>query len=134
MEIMRVIGVLAMVAVLFPQAATADVKRHTSIPESLWGSWAPSAESCNNDKSIIALAAKRYVSSEANCTVDWVSETPGAQGAIYSAHLQCAQRARKTISDIVLRPTDSNQLSMGADFSSLKTFQRCPARGPDTIR
>ncbi|MGC2409372.1 MAG: hypothetical protein WA441_05110 [Methyloceanibacter sp.] len=90
----RATGLLAIVALLVSHTATADVKRYKSIPESLWGSWAPSAEACNKaEKSIIALAAKSYVSSEASCTIDWVSETPGTRGAIYSAHLQCSGAA-----------------------------------------
>ena len=138
METMRTSGLLAVVAVFVSHAALADVKRHKSIPAPLWGSWAPSAEACNKtDKSVIALSAKSYVSSEVNCSVDWVSETPGARGSIYSAHLQCsgtAERAQKTFSNIVLLPKDANQLSIGADFSSLKIYQRCLASEPATTR
>ena len=135
---MRTAGLMAVVAVLVSHAALADVKRHKSIPESLWGSWAPSAEACGKaDKFVIVVAAKSYVSPEANCSVDWVAETPGARGAIYSAHLQCssaAQGNRKTISNVILLPKDSSQISVGADFNSLKTYQRCPASEPATAR
>jgi len=73
---MRATSLLAIVALFVSHTATADVKRHKSIPEPVWGSWAPSVEACNKDeKSIIALAAKSYVSPEASCTIDWVSET-----------------------------------------------------------
>jgi hypothetical protein len=127
-----------MVAVVVSHAATADVKRHKSIPESLWGSWAPSAEACNKaEKSIITLAAKSYVSSEESCTVDWISETSGARGSIYSAHLQCAgtvEGPQKTVSDLVLWPKDVNEFSVGTDFSNLTTYLRCPASAPASTR
>jgi hypothetical protein len=138
MEIMRAAGLLTVVAVFLSPTASADVKRHISIPESLWGSWAPSAETCDQaGKSIIALAAKSYVSPEASCTVDWVAETPGARGPIYSAHLRCsgtAEPARKAVSNVILLPTDSERLSVGADFSSLKGYRRCPASAPASAR
>jgi hypothetical protein len=77
---MRAIGFLAVAAMLLSHTASANVKRHSSIPESLWGSWAPIAETCEKaSDSIIALAAKSYISSETTCTIDWVSE-PQARG------------------------------------------------------
>jgi hypothetical protein len=138
MKIMRATGLLAIVALFVSHTATADVKRHKSIPESVWGSWAPSVEACTKDeKSTIALAAKSYVSSEASCTIDWVSETPSARGAIYSAHLQCtgtAEGPQKTVLDLVFWPKAVNEISVGADFNSLKTYLRCPASAPASTR
>jgi hypothetical protein len=29
-------------------------------------------------------------------------------------------------SNLVIRPDDTNQISVGPDFDSLKTYQRCP--------
>ncbi len=111
------------------QAAIADVKRHASIPEVLQGSWATSADGCKNaDKSAVALAAKTYAGPAGNCTVMWVSETASPQGAIYSARLRCPnERMRESSeSNLIIRPDDTNQISVGPDFSSLKTYQRCP--------
>jgi hypothetical protein len=127
---MRATAVLAITtATLVSHAAVADVKRHKSIPESLWGSWAPSPDGCKNaDESVIVLSAQTYVSSEANCTVAWVSETPGGRGPIYSAHLQCSkpeEGARKTQSDVIFVPKGINQISIGSHFSNLKDYQRC---------
>jgi hypothetical protein len=108
--------------------------RHTTIPESFWGRWAPGTEVCKNaDKSVIVLSATTYVSSEANCTVDWVAETAGARGPIYSARIQCSNRAGKaqrTISDLIILPRDANQISVGSEFGSLKIYQRCSPNEP----
>jgi hypothetical protein len=135
---MRTIATLATAAMLVSQAAVADVKRHQFIPESFRGSWAPSADACKNaDKSIIVLSAKTYTSSEANCTVAWVSETAAARGPLYSAHLQCpkpGEGAQKTQSDVIFSQKDANQISIGAGFSSLKDYQRCSASEPATTR
>jgi hypothetical protein len=135
---MRGIIILATAATLLAHVAVADVKRHEFIPESLRGSWAPSTDACKNaDKSIIVVAAKTYSSSEANCTVAWVSETAAARGPTYSAHLQCSttnDEARNTQSDVIFIPKDVNQISIGPRFSDVKDYQRCSASEPATTR
>jgi hypothetical protein len=108
--------------------------RHSAIPESFWGRWAPDTEVCKlADKSVIALTATTYVSSEASCTVDWVAETAGARGPIYSAHIQCLKRAGKaqrTTSSLIILPRDANQISVGPEFGNLKIYQRCSPNEP----
>jgi hypothetical protein len=121
-----------------PEKATVTLThggvRHTTIPESFWGSWAPGTDVCKNaDKSVIVLSATTYVTPEANCTVDWVAETAGARGPVYSAHIQCSKRAGKaqrTISDLIILPRNANQISLGSEFGTLKTYQRCSANEP----
>jgi hypothetical protein len=40
--------------------------RHTTIPDSVWGSWAPGADLCKKtDKSVVVLSATTYVTPEA---------------------------------------------------------------------
>jgi hypothetical protein len=136
---MRAIAILAITTATFVSHATvADVKRHQFIPESLRGSWAPSTDACKTaDKSVIVVSAKTYVSSEANCTVVWVSETAGARGPIYSAHLQCSkaeEKGPKTQSDVIISPKDTNRISIGSRFSDLKDYQRCSTSEPATTR
>jgi hypothetical protein len=131
LEAMRSTVLLTVVAVLASYAARADVKRLESIPEPLWGSWAPSADACSKtDKAVLELSARSYVSPAGRCSVDWVAETAGARGSIYSARLRCSgttERPQKTNSNSVLVPKDADHLSIGADFSSLKPYLRCPA-------
>ena len=127
----------AVFALLIGQTATADVVRHATIPASLWGTWALNLDDCNNADNVIVLSAKGRDSSEVKCTVDWVSQTPGARGSIFSAHLHCRRTANgsdKTIANVILMPTDANQISVGPDFSSLKSYQRCPANTPAISR
>jgi hypothetical protein len=137
-KIMRAIAILATAATFASCVAVADVKRHEFIPESLRGSWAPSADACKNaDKSIIVVSAKSYASSEAKCTVVWVSETAAARGPIYSAHLQCSKPnddTRKTQSDVIFISKGADQISIGPRFSDLKDYQRCSASEPATTR
>jgi hypothetical protein len=92
---------------------------------------------CNNADNVIALSAKGRDSSEVKCAVDWVSQTPGARGSIFSAHLHCRRTANdsdNTIANVILVPTDANQTSVGPDFNSLKSYQRCPANTPAISR
>ena len=56
---MRQIALLSMFTVLMSDVATADVVRHSSIPESYWGKWVGAAET-GTDKSVIVLSAKSY--------------------------------------------------------------------------
>ncbi|WP_375787561.1 hypothetical protein ACE10Z_08715 [Bradyrhizobium sp. Pha-3] len=127
---MRIVIPLVVSLVISSPVAIAGVKRLASIPEALLGSWAPSADACKNaDKSAVALTDKTYAGPAGNCTVMWVSETAGPQGSIYSARLRCPnERAQQewAESDLIIRPGDTNQISVGVDFNNLKTYQRCP--------
>jgi len=128
---MRIAIALVVLITISSQAAIADIKRHASVPEALQGSWATSADACKSaDKSGVALAAKTYAGPAGNCTVMWVSETPGPQGPIYSARLRCpnerTQQQAWSESNLVIRSDDTNKISAGSDFSNLKTYQRCP--------
>jgi hypothetical protein len=132
---MRAIAILAITAAtLVSHAAVADVKRHELIPDSLRGSWAPSAEACKGaDKSIITVSAKTYTSSEANCTIIWVSETAAARGPMYSVHMQCSKPGKSAL-DVIFLPKDNDHISIGSRFSDLKSHQRCSAVEPATAR
>ncbi len=103
--------------------------RHTTVPESLWGSWAPDIDLCKNgDRSVVVLSATNYVTPEANCAVYWVAETAGRSGSIYSVHIGCVKRAgksQKTISDLVISPRNANQILLGSELGGLKIYQRC---------
>ncbi|MFZ1892532.1 MAG: hypothetical protein WAU59_00365 [Rhodoplanes sp.] len=53
-------GFLAAAAMVLSHAASADVKRHSALPEACWGSWAPIEEDCDKAaKSLITLSATR---------------------------------------------------------------------------
>jgi hypothetical protein len=134
MEMMRITGVVAVAVLLAGQAAVADVVRHKAVPVPLRGTWASSADDCNkSDKSVITLSADRYAGSDAHCAVLWVSETAGARGTVYSARMRCSNKEKgsgEVISNLVLMPKDTDQISAGSTFDSLKTYQRCPAKEP----
>jgi len=86
---MRIVFVLA--SALLSGSALADTVRHPSVPERFWGTWAPTADPCRDDNSIIVVSARGYVTGQASCTVQWVIATAGAGGGpIYSAHVRCA--------------------------------------------
>src|SRR5215831_3415181 len=119
---MRLIALLTVLSMLMSDVTTADVVRHSSVPEQFWGTWVGAEES------IIALSANSYVSRETNCSVKWVSQTAGARGSIYSAHLHCfspAGRAgTKVTSNLIIWPENIDQIAVGGDFTSLKVFRR----------
>jgi hypothetical protein len=130
---MRRTGIFALCVVLVPQVAASYGVRLSAIPEAYWGTWVPAAEICQDaNKSAIVLSAKAYVTSAVSCAVDYVAETPSQKGPIYSARLQCsnmAGQAPKKVANLIIRPGNANQISMGPAFNSLKPYQRCSASG-----
>jgi hypothetical protein len=128
---MRIAGFFSLTLICTCQVAFADIKRHASIPEALQGTWGAGADGCKpDDKSAIVLAAKTYTGADAKCSIDWVSETAGAKGPFYSAHMRCsappAQNA--SVSNLIIRPDAADQISVGADFKHLTAYQRCAAK------
>ena len=124
---MRII--IAFASVLLSGAALADSVRHLSVPERLWGTWAPRADLCSDSKSTFVVSAKGYVTSQANCAIQWVTETGGADGPIYSSHMRCASRAEPqetTEVNQIIVSNDRGQLSAGPDFKDLKSHRLCP--------
>jgi hypothetical protein len=118
-------------------AMAAHVKRLEFIPEALWGSWAPTSDLCKDiDKAVVVVSAQTYVSPNASCKVTSVSETAGARGPIYSAHLLCSKLQGPTAqANLILVPTkDPNRISMGQDFRSLKDHERCSAGSSSRVQ
>lgn len=129
---MRKALILTFVVALAPLAASAHVVRHNSVPEVYWGTWVSGEGACSADnKSAIVLSAKEYVGPAGKCSVDYVSETPGANGAIYSARLLCpATGAQKKIANLIFRSAADGGISAGPTFARLKAHRRCSASAP----
>jgi hypothetical protein len=127
---MRLSVSLAVITFLMPQVATAQLVRHNSIPEVYWGTWAPADANCQDaSKSSIALSDHAYESSTTSCVVKYVRRTPGPKGPTCSARLQCTdlggQAQTEAIANLIIRPNDPDRIFMGAEFASLKLYQRC---------
>src|SRR5262249_8898297 len=104
---MHRIALLASIVVLVSQLATAHIVRHRSIPQPYQGTWATDAASWAPEKGAIVLSAKTYVGPSGSCTVVYVDETAGAQGAIFSARLSCSDAAggaKKSDANLIIRP------------------------------
>jgi hypothetical protein len=119
-----------LLAILMSNVAIADVVRHDSVPEFYWGTWMTTG----SDLFAIKLSAKTYASNEATCAVIWISETAGANGPIYSAHLQCSRHSDRVgeqfPSNLIIRPKSADEIAVGPSFTSLKIFRRCRATPP----
>jgi hypothetical protein len=128
-------AVLFPVAVsITPEPAIALVKRIASLPQSLWGVWAPNADACNDaDRLAVVLSAKSYKSSQLSCDFIHLSKTPGRNGPIYSARARCIQPGQTSASqsNLIFRPEGSDRISIGPDFKTLKINQKCAASPPN---
>ena len=121
---------IVLVSVVLSGPSVADSVRHLSVPERFWGTWAPSPDLCRDKKSIFVVSEKGYVTSEASCAIQWLTETAGASGPIYSAHMRCTSLTapdEKTELNRVILPKEGGQLSAGPDFQDLTHYQRCLA-------
>jgi hypothetical protein len=132
---MRWMTFLASIAALLPQVASAHVVRHSSIPQAYWGTWTTADATCaDRDKTTIVLSAKAYVSPAVRCAVESVSETPGEQGATYSARMQCAKATanvqKKSVANLIIRPDSTDKISVGPSFENLAAYQRCGTAAP----
>jgi hypothetical protein len=130
---MRSAPLLALIAALSSQPADAREIRRDAIPEAYWGTWATSAGACKDaDKSPVVLSAKSYRGPAGTCDIDFVMETPGGGGAVYSARMHCSgsQPQSGTIAYLIIRPGADGQISLGPSFESLATHSRCPAAEP----
>jgi len=122
---------------LVPHAAVArggGIKALKSIPDAYWGKWVPGSASCNDgDTEAIVLSAKAYAGPLGKCDVASVSEAPSPKGTTYSARLHCAgsgQSPKNTPANLIIRPGDAGQISVGPGFESLKAYQRCSEGTP----
>jgi hypothetical protein len=130
METMLKTAFPILLAIFASSVALADVVRHGSLPDSYLGAWTTT----DPNHIVVDLSAKTYADNEENCAVNWVSETPGAGGPIYSAHLQCSRRSdrggKSFTLDLVIWPKSSDEIAVGPGFTSLKIFHRCRATRP----
>ncbi|WP_407528435.1 hypothetical protein [Methylobacterium oryzisoli] len=128
---MRIITLAAVVPLLVgPHAATADIKRHKAVPETFWGQWVPVDRSCvKDDQTALSITASAYTGAGSRCTIDWVDETAGRAGPIYSAHMRCAtgEQQQPSIANLILVSRENNVVSLGSEFRNLQSYQRCPA-------
>jgi len=126
---MRILMTLVSVALSAPSLA--DSVRHLSVPERFWGTWAPSPDLCRDRKATVDVSEKGYVTSEASCEIQWLTETAGGSGPIYSAHMRCSNLTapeEKTELNRIILPKEAGELSAGPDFQNLTHYQRCPAK------
>jgi hypothetical protein len=72
---------IALVSMVLSGSSLADSVRHLQVPERFWGTWARSPDLCRDKKSIIVVSDKGYVTPEASCEIQWLTETAGRQWA-----------------------------------------------------
>lgn len=126
---MRILMTLVSVALSAPSLA--DSVRHLSVPERFWGTWAPSPDLCRDRKATVVVSETGYVTSEASCEIQWLTETAGGSGPLYSAHMRCSNLTapeEKTELNRIILPKEAGELSAGPDFQNLTHYQRCPAK------
>src|SRR6516162_2518846 len=89
------LALVVLIAAILPQAAAARVKVVGEIPEDYWGEWTSGVAPCKSgDTEVLVLSAKAYAGPLGKCDVVSVAETPGQNGATYSARLLCTDASK----------------------------------------
>jgi hypothetical protein len=70
----------------------ADVVRHSGVSEHFWGKWAPRADPCRDDKSIVVVSEKGYLTAQESCQFQWVAEPPGRSADLLGSHALLKQK------------------------------------------
>jgi hypothetical protein len=131
---MRIGPVVATIATaLLSTAASASDVRLLSFPDSVQGSWAPSADACKGSApGKVDIAAKAHSNADANCEVSWITVTPSRDGPVYSARSMCTQtKTGKKLdpSYLVVTPRPNNTVLVRMPFAppdkQLVTYQKC---------
>ncbi|MBV8746712.1 MAG: hypothetical protein JO134_16875 [Xanthobacteraceae bacterium] len=121
---------IALLLALSGSSATAGDVRHLTIPKAVWGTWALKPDQCAaNDAPLISIGEGGGTGPEDNCAVQYVVETAGAAGPIYSAHMVCTEKdnpAKSSSKAFIVIPRGDDSMSVGSDFDNLKTYYRCP--------
>jgi hypothetical protein len=127
---MRITAILIIAAAAMSTIANASDVRRSALPDSLQGTWAPSAEACGkSDQTKLVIATKKYTRGDAACDIFWVTVTAAPNGSNYSAHARCIDQSTGKAyppSNLLFRPTDSDHISVGAAIGKLTPYQRCP--------
>ena len=123
--------VIVLVCLLLSGATLADSVRLLSVPERYWETWALSTDLCRDDKSVFVVSAKGYVTSQENCTIQWLTETAGAEGPNRSEPRHRAERPRGAFGRPGFQATQSlSTLSIELAFSArLGVFMAQASRG-----
>jgi len=131
---MRIGPVSTVAAVtLFGAAASASDVRILSFPDSVRGTWAPSADACKGSApGKVEIAAKTHSTADQSCEISWITVTPSRDGPVYSARSMCTRtKTGKKLepSYLVVTPRPDNKLLVRMPFAKpdaqLVTYQKC---------
>jgi hypothetical protein len=124
-------AIIILICVLISNPSLGSTVRHRNVPERFWGTWAPSEDLCRDNKFTVVVSGKEYVTEHTSCRVQWVIETAGRSGPIYSAHMRCSSvAAPEHIMELnqVFVLGDSSQFSVGSHFKELHIYHRCSSQ------
>ena len=131
---MRIRSVVTIAATaLFATAAGASDVRMLSFPDSVHGSWAPSADACDGSApGKVEVSATMHSDAEMTCDVSWITVTASRDGPVYSARSVCTQtKTGKKLdpSYFLITPRPDNKVLLRMPFAAadkqLVTYQKC---------
>jgi hypothetical protein len=120
-------------ATLFSAVASASDVRLLSFPDSVRGSWAPSADACKGSApGKVDINEKTHSNADTSCEISWITVTASRDGPVYSARSMCTQtKSGKKLepSYFLVTPRPDNKVLVRMPFAppdrQLVTYQKC---------
>jgi hypothetical protein len=130
--VFTLVQILVLAGFSITDALASDV-RILQLPDSVIGTWAPSADDCSGSgRDAINISAKRHSTADATCEISWVTVTPSRDGPVYSARSICAKTkggGGEPASYLVVTPRPDNKLLMRLPSANpdgeLVTYRKC---------
>jgi hypothetical protein len=131
---MRIGLVVTIIATaLLGSAALASDVRILSFPDSVRGSWAPSADACKGTApGKVDINEKTHSNADTSCEIAWITVTASRDGPVYSARSMCKQtKTGKKLepSYFLVTPRPDNKVLVRMPFAppdkQLVTYQKC---------
>jgi hypothetical protein len=131
---MRIGLVVTIIATaLLGSAALASDVRILSFPDSVRGSWAPSADACKGTApGKVDINEKTHSNADTSCEIAWTTVTASRDGPVYSARSMCKQtKTGKKLepSYFLVTPRPDNKVLVRMPFAppdkQLVTYQKC---------
>lgn len=114
-------------------ALASDV-RILKLPDSVIGSWAPSASACGGSNGgKISISAMQHSTADTTCGIAWITVTASRDGPVYSARSNCTRTKggkKQPPSYLVVSPRPDNKLLLrmptAGPNDDMVTYQKCP--------
>jgi hypothetical protein len=126
---MATIRIITLAFLAAATTAYADEVRRSDLPDVFRGTWGLNDEACaGSGDATIVISARKYVSGNLSCAIDWVTVTASRDVPVYSVRSRCVNSrtgAETPPSFLLFRESAEGGVSIGSDLAKLTDHRRC---------